>query len=351
VQVGRPLLPLDAGEVKRLALIGPLADDKQEILGCWHRIGRWQDSESVYEALGQVLPDTEIILVQGCSLEGDDISGFEEALDAAKAADAVVMVLGEAEAMSGEAHSRAHLGLPGRQEELLYAVAAAGKPLIVILMCGRPLVIPWLAANAAAILLAWHGGIRTGGAVADLLLGKANPSGKLTASWPRALGQVPIYYAHKNTGRPAGGPGTIQFDMAHRTRFIDEATDPLYPFGYGLSYTTFAYSDLYIDPPQDLQGTLRVSAVVTNIGDVAGDEIAQLYVRDLVGEVTRPVKELKGFQKVSLAPGESKQVTFEVPAQELGFHGLDLTYKVEPGDFHVWVGPDSSQGLEGSFTL
>jgi len=345
------VLPLDAGEVMRLALIGPLADDRREILGCWHRIGRWQDSESVYEVLKKSMPNTEITLVQGCSLEGDDISGFEEALAAAIAADAVVMVLGEAEAMSGEAHSRAYLGLPGRQEELLYAVAAAGKPLIAVLMCGRPLVIPWLAENTAAILLAWHGGIRTGGAVADLLLGKANPSGKLTASWPRALGQVPIYYAHKNSGRPADGPGTSQFDMAHRTRFIDEATEPLFPFGYGLSYTTFAYSDLQVTPPRDLQGTLRVTAVVTNTGAMAGDEIAQLYVRDLVGEVTRPVKELKGFQKVFLAPGESKQIAFEVPVQELGFHGLDLTYKVEPGDFHLWLGPDSSQGLEGAFTL
>jgi beta-glucosidase len=351
VQGGQPLLPLDAGEVKHLALIGPLADDRREILGCWHRIGRWQDSESVHEALEKAMPETEITLVQGCSLEGDDISGFEEALAAAQAADAVVMVLGEAEAMSGEAHSRAHLGLPGRQEDLLYAVTAAGKPLIVVLLCGRPLVIPWLAENAGAILLAWHSGIRTGQAVADLLLGEANPSGKLTASWPRALGQVPIYYAHKNTGRPAGGPGTMQFNMAHRTRFIDEATEPLYPFGYGLSYTNFAYSDLRVTPPENLEGTLRVTAVVTNTGERAGDEIIQLYVRDLVGEVTRPVKELKGFQKISLDPGESKRVTFEIPVQELGFHGLDLAYKVEPGDFHLWLGPDSSQGLEGTFTM
>jgi beta-glucosidase len=207
-----------------------------------------------------------------------------------------------------------------------------------------------MAENAGAILLAWHGGIRTGQAVADLLLGRANPSGKLTASWPRALGQVPIYYARKSTGRPESG-GTMQFNMLHRTWFIDEASAPLFPFGYGLSYSAFAYSDLQVTPPEGLEGRLVVTAVVTNTSAVAGDEIVQLYVRDLVGEVTRPVKELKGFQKVSLAPSESKQITFEVPAQELGFHGLDMIYKVEPGNFKVWVGPDSSRGLEGEFSL
>ncbi len=349
----KALLPLDARAVKRLALIGPLADDRQEILGCWHRIGRAQDAESVYAGLQNTLPQTEIDLVPGCSLDLQETedADFSAAVAAAEAADVVVMVLGEAEAMSGEAHSRAHLGLPGDQEALLRAVAATGKPLVVVLMCGRPLVIPWMAENAGAILLAWHGGIRTGQAVADLLTGRANPSGKLTTSWPRAQGQVPIYYARKSSGRPAGGPGTVQFDLIHRTAFIDEANEPLFPFGYGLSYSEFAYSDLQVTPPGDREGELLVSAVISNTGSVPGDEIVQLYVRDLVGEVTRPVKELKGFQKVSLAPGAAAKVTFAVPVSELGFHGLDMAYKVESGDFNVWVGPDSVRGLAGAFTL
>ena len=345
------LLPLDARRVKRLALIGPLADDQHEILGCWHRIGRAEDCESVYSGLQAVLPETEIDLVRGCDLDGAEDSDFLAAIAAAEAADVVVLVLGEAEAMSGEAHSRAYLGLPGQQEDLLRAVAGTGKPLVVVLMCGRPLIIPWVAENVGAILLAWHGGIRSGQAVADLLVGNANPSGKLTASWPRALGQVPIYYARKNSGRPAGGLGTLQFNLVHRTSFIDESNEPLFPFGYGLSYSEFTYSDLDVTPPQEMEGTLIVSAEIANSGSVPGEEIVQLYVRDLVGEVTRPVKELKGFQRVALAPGESKRVTFEVPVSELGFHGLDMVYKVEPGEFKVWVGPDSGRGLEGEFTL
>ena len=204
------LLPLDTGSVKRLALIGPLADDQQEILGCWHRIGRAEDCESVYSGLQAALPEVEIDLLRGCDLDGAQAVDFSPAIAAAQAADIVIMVLGEAEARSGEAHSRAYLALPGRQEDLLRAVVAAGKPVVVVLLCGRPLLIPWMAENVGAILLAWHGGIRTGQAVADLLVGRANPSGKLTASWPRAQGQVPIYYARKKSGPTPTRTGTLQ---------------------------------------------------------------------------------------------------------------------------------------------
>ncbi|MFW6070248.1 MAG: glycoside hydrolase family 3 N-terminal domain-containing protein, partial [bacterium] len=295
------VLPLDAG-ARRVALIGPLADDHHEILGTWHRIGRDEDTESVLDGLRAAWPEAEIEHVRGCDLDGDD----EPDLDAVRAAvarsEVVVLVLGEGEAMSGEAHSRAHLGLPGAQQQLLEAVHAAardeGKPLVVVLMSGRPLVVPWLAQHAPAIVQAWHGGIRTGRAVADVLLGAVNPSGKLTATWPRAEGQIPIYYAHKNTGRPATGPGVRQFDEAYRTRYIDEANEPLFPFGHGLSYTTFAYEDLQVETPRAaLDGEVQVSALVTNTGECAGDEIVQLYVRDVVGQVTRPVRELKGFQR------------------------------------------------------
>jgi len=223
---------------------------------------------------------------------------------------------------------------------------------VVVLMSGRPLTIPWMVEHVPAILQAWHGGIRTGRAVADILTGAVNPSGKLTASWPRAVGQVPIYYAHKSTGRPVGGTGTIQFDTFHFTEYIDESNAPQFPFGYGLSYTTFDYTDLRVETPVvGLKDEVVVTAVLTNNGRRAGTEIVQLYVRDLVAEVTRPVRELKGFQRITLQPGESQTVRFAVPVQELGFHGLDMQYKVEPGQFHAWIGPNAAEGVMGAFEV
>jgi beta-glucosidase len=234
----------------------------------------------------------------------------------------------------------------------LEAVHATGTPVVVVLMSGRPLVIPWLAARVPAILLAWHSGISTGRAVADILAGRVNPSAKLTASWPRTEGQIPVYYAHKNTGRPVGGQGTMQWHMRHWSKYLDVVNEPLYPFGFGLSYTTFEYSDLQVAALElELDGTLVVSATVSNCGPRAGEETVHLYVRDLVGSVTRPVKELKGFQRITLEPGEARTVCFEVPVQELGFHGLDMAYVVEPGDFVVWIGPNAATGLEGAFKV
>ena len=277
---------------------------------------------------------------------------IEDAVAAAEEADVAVVVLGESEDMSGEAHSRAFLDLPGRQQELLERVVATGTPVVLVLLTGRPLVIPWAAEHVDAILQAWHGGIRTGRAVADLLVGAANPSGKLPISFPHSVGQIPIYYAHKSTGRPAEGEGTTQFDDPFRTGYIDEITKPLYPFGYGLSYTEFLYENLQVHTPEiDEDEELVVSVEVTNVGDRAGDEIVQLYVRDLVGSVTRPVKQLRGFARVSLAPDETVELTLEVSADWFGFHGLDNKYVVEPGEFHVWVGPNSEEGLQGSFTI
>lgn len=212
--------------------------------------------------------------------------------------------------------------------------------------------IPWIADQVPAILQAWQGGTRAGRAVADILVGGVNPSGKLTASFPRAEGQIPVYYAHKSTGRPINTRGVIQFNRAHKTRFLDESHLPQYGFGFGLSYTTYAYAGLEVETPQvSLDGTLVVTAKVTNTGDRAGDEIVQLYVQDIVGQVTRPVKELKGFKRVSLKPGEQQQVRFEVPARNLGFYGLDMTFMVEPGAFKVWVGPNAYEGMEASFSI
>jgi beta-glucosidase len=345
------LLPLR--QVDHVALIGPLADDHHEILGCWYRIGRDEDTESVLDGLRAVLPsETEITHLPGCDLEGQEAPDLEGAAAAAAAADVAILVLGEGEYMSGEGHSRAYLGLPGHQQDLLEAVHATGTPVVVVLMSGRPLVIPWMVEHVPAILLAWHGGIRTGRAVAELLAGRVNPSAKLTASWPRAEGQIPVYYAHKSTGRPVGGEGTVQWQMRHWSKYQDEANEPLLPFGFGLSYTTFEYRDLEVETPDlPLDGTLVVSATVANGGRRVGEEIVQLYVRDLVGSVTRPVKELKGFQRLTLGPGEGQRVRFEVPVRELGFHSLEMVYTVEPGAFKVWIGPNAAEGLEGSFRV
>jgi beta-glucosidase len=200
--------------------------------------------------------------------------------------------------------------------------------------------------------VAWHGGIRAGSAVADLLFGAADPSGKLTTSWPAAEGQIPIYYARKNTGRPMEGEGTTQFTEPFKSRYIDGPNEPLFPFGFGLSYTTFEYRDLRVETPRiSPADTLVVSATVKNAGARPGVEIVQLYVRDLVGSVTRPVKELKGFQRVALEPSEERAVRFEVPARDLGFHGLDMKYVVEPGAFAVWIGSSSAGGLQGQFEV
>jgi beta-glucosidase len=254
--------------------------------------------------------------------------------------------------MSGEACSRAHLGLPGRQQELVDALAITGKPIIGVLMCGRPLVIPRLVEQVDALLVAWHGGIRAGRAVADILFGTVNPSGKLAISWPRAEGQIPVYYGHKNTGRPAEGRGTTQFDEPFRSIYMDEPNTPAFHFGYGLSYTRFGYADLKVETPSTtLDGTLVVSAAIQNAGPRAGTEIVQLYVRDMVASVTRPVKELKDFKRLTLQPDEARRVCFEVPVQDLGFVGPEMRYIVEPGRFKVWIGPDSEQGLEGKFEV
>jgi beta-glucosidase len=299
------------------------------------------------------LPNEEDLdYVQGCPVQESEPVDFAKAVSAAQNADVVVAVLGESANMSGEAHSRAHLGLPGRQQELLDALVETGKPVILVLMSGRPLVILRAANQVQALLAAWHGGIRAGQVVADLLFGKVNPSGKLTASWPRTEGQVPVYYGHKNTGRPLSSAGTMQFEEAFKSRYIDELNDPLFAFGYGLSYSTFVYRDLHIETPTtSLDGVLKACLVVENTSSRPGTEVVQLYVRDLVGSITRPVKELKGFQRVSLQPGEAQTVHFEIPVNELAFIGPDLVSIVEPGQFKIWIGPDSTKGLEGEFEV
>ncbi len=342
------ILPLNSG-AQRIAVIGPLADARNDLLGTWSLFGQASDVETVLEGIQAHLPTgTALTHVAGCPISAEGPADIPGAVAAARNADVVVLVVGESADMSGEGHSRAQLGLPGRQQELLDALVMTGTPIVVVLMSGRPLVIPQMAGQVRALLAAWHGGICAGRAVADILFGSVNPSGKLTASWPRAEGQIPVYYAHKNTGRPATGSGTTQFYEPFRSTYMDVPNTPLFPFGYGLSYTAFSYSDLEITPEvAGIDQTLAITATVTNTGTRAGDEVVQLYVRDMIGSVTRPVRELKGFQRISLQPGKTQVVRFELPVRELSFIGLDMQPVVEAGQFKVWVGTDSVSGLEG----
>jgi beta-glucosidase len=340
-----PLLPVPPG-VRSIAVIGPLADAGAEQIGPWSGDGRGTDSVTVLAAIKvRGGPSLKVTYAKGCDITGTSPSGFAEAVAATREADGVVAVLGEAANMSGEAASRAFLTLPGVQQELLETLVATGKPVVLVLMAGRPLDLRWAAQNVPAILMAWLPGTEGGPAVADLLFGDANPSGRLPVSFPRSLGQVPIYYSQRQTGRPATAEKWT-------SRYLDESNEPLYPFGYGLSYTTFTYSALALSAKSvPVTGSLQVSATVKNAGTRDGKETAQLYVRDLVASRSRPMRELKGFQKVALAAGEEKTVTFTLRAKDLGFHddaGKDL---LEPGAFKLWVGGSAKADLEAEFEV
>jgi beta-glucosidase len=342
------ILPLK-GNIKSVALIGPLADNRADLLGTWTVAGKAEDVVTVMEGLQNALGDScKINLAKGCELDGDSTEGFAAAVKTANDSDMVIMAIGEGVMHNGEAHSRTNLNLPGVQLQLLKEIKKTGKPIVMVLFSGRPLTIKWELENIPAILLAWHPGIEGGNGIADVLLGRYNPSGKITATFPRNVGQIPIYYNMKNAGRP------IDFteEGPFVSKYIDSPNTPLLPFGYGLSYTTFTYNNLKIENQKvKIPGVIKISAEITNNGSVAGHEVAQLYIRDLVGSVTRPVKELKGFQRIYLAPGEKKTVTFNLSTDDLRFSDINLEYKVEPGDFKVWVGPNSDEGIESSFQL
>ncbi len=284
--------------------------------------------------------------------------GFPAALEAARAADAVLLFIGEDWNMDGEARSRAFLDLPGAQAALAHEIAATGKPVIAVIEAGRPLTFEDTAAEAKAVLYIWNPGTMGGPAVADLLFGDAVPSGKLTATFPRTVGQVPLYYAHLNTGRPAGPndlgilAGTPINPRGFVSKYIDVDYTPEYPFGFGLSYTTFEYSNLRLSAPSiPLGGRLTVAADVANTGRYEADEVVQLYVRDLAASVSRPVRELKGFQRVHLKPGEKRSVEFTLGRADLAFHNTHMQLVTEPGTFQVWIAPDSDRGLGGEFKV
>lgn len=337
-------LPLKK-DLKKIAVVGPLADSAEDMLGTWAIVGRAEDAVPVVAGIkSAVSSETEVVYSKGCDLDGDK-EYFEDAIEAASGSDVIIAVVGESVSMSGEAASRIDLTLPGRQEELLKELRKTGKPLVVVLINGRPLSIPWVSENATSIVEAWQLGIQSGNALADVLFGDYNPSGKLVSTFPNSVGQVPVYYNHPMTGRPAG---QIKFT----SKYIDGPHEPLYPFGFGLSYTTFNYENLVLSSNEVLKdGKLTVSVNVTNTGSKFGEEIVQLYVTDVVGTRVRPIKELKGFKKVSLNPGQCKTVIIDVNISELGFHDENMNYVVEPGLFKVCVGPNSKEGLDGEFKV
>ena len=340
------LLPLSR-DLRSIAVVGPLADDHDAPLGNWRARGNPEDVVSLLEGITSAAgPGTRIIHETGCGINDPSGEGIGRAVRAARSADVVIAVVGESALMSGEARSRAIIGLPGRQEDLLKALYETGTPVIAVLMNGRPLVLNWVDENIPAILETWHLGVEAGNAIADVLFGEYNPSGKLVMSFPYAVGQIPVYYNHKNTGRPSSP------DNPWTSIYLDIPYEPLYPFGYGLSYTSFDYSGLTLD--RDVMGfddLLTISISIQNTGEAAGEEVVQLYVRDMVGSVTRPVKELKDFQKVFLESGESRTLTFQLSAGDLAFWNRDMEFTAEAGEFRVMVGPNSTELMEAPFRL
>ena len=338
-------LPFDRGD--RIAVIGELAASRRDLLGSWKAAGEWDDMNSILDAVRAYNGAANVIYAEGCRKIGSDRSGFSEAMDAVAQADKVLMVIGEDWDWSGEAASRTDIGVPGIQSELLKMIASAGKPVAVVLLNGRPLVLEEESKAADAILEAWYPGTMGAEAVTDIVFGQYNPSGKLTMTFPRSVGQIPLFYYEKNTGRPIYLPND-----KYKSKYLDSPNEPLYPFGYGLSYTDFKYSNLILSSPKMKKGhTIDATVTVTNIGSRTGEETVQLYIRDLIGSVTRPVKQLKGFQKLVLAPGESRTVTFTIDDEMLSFWRHDMTFGIEDGDFKVMVGGSSSDLLQTSFSL
>jgi beta-glucosidase len=342
----RETLPLNKN-LSSIALIGPLADDQLSMIGSWSGDGRKEDAVTVLAGIKAKVPaSTKINYAKGCDVLGGTTDGIAEAVKVARQSDVAILAVGESADMSGEASSRTSLDLPGHQLELVKAVVATGKPTIVVLMNGRPLTINWLSENTAAILETWFAGTQAGNAIADALFGDVNPGGKLPVTFPRSVGQEPLYYNHKNTGRPPAA------DNKYTSKYLDMPWTPLYPFGYGLSYTQFKLSNLQLSAKSIApNGRLTVSVEVENVGKRAGDEVVQLYIRDLAASVTRPVKELRGFERVTLQPGEKRRLEFQLTSEHLGFYNRDMRFVVEPGEFKVFVGNSSEGGLESGFAV
>ena len=357
-------LPLNALDLDSIAVIGPLADEPAEQLGTWVFDGDAERSVTPLAALTSML-DGDVAIHQVRGLEttrSKDRSGFDEALRAAEKSDAVVLFVGEEAILSGEAHCRADITLPGVQEDLIRHLRAAGKPVIGVILAGRPLALGGIIDAFDALIYAWHPGTMGGPAIADTLFGRIAPSGKLPVSFPTMSGQVPIYYGYKQTGRPATPDSVIHIDeipaaatqtsLGMTTFHLDAGYEPLFPFGFGLSYTHFAYHDLALDRHHIAMGESVVAEItLTNTGPVAGTEVAQLYIRDRFASLTRPIRELKRFERVTLEPGESRRVRFELHTDDLAFFRRDKTYGAEPGAFDLWIGGDSTTDLGTEFHI
>jgi beta-glucosidase len=336
------LLPLSKS-IRKLAVIGPMAKYKRDMIGAWSGAGDGEKAVSLFEGIAaKVSPNTSVLYAKGCNVSDDSAQYINQAVSVARQADVVVLTVGEGWWMSGEAASRGILDLPGVQQRLVEQVTATGKPVVVVLSNGRPLTIPWIDQHVPAILETWFLGSQAGNAVADVLFGDFNPSGKLPVTFPQHVGQVPIFYSMKNTGRP------MDPNNKYTSKYLDIPNEPLYPFGFGLSYSSFEYGDVSLSGSAD---GLRVTCTITNSGKVVGKEIVQLYTRDLVGSVTRPLKELKSFQAVVLEPGASKEVVFELTSNDLSFYRQDMTFGPEEGAFKVFVGGNSRDCKETSFQL
>jgi beta-glucosidase len=356
------ILPLPPG--KKIAFIGPLVRDQRNLIGNWSGAGDPQKAVSLWTALETNAGANSYLYAKGCNLLDDTgllkklnphdarivadskspAELISEATTVAGQADIVVAVLGEAFGMTGEAASRSMIGLPENQLDLLKALKKTGKPIVLVLMNGRPLTLMWEDANIDAILETWYGGTQAGPAINDVLFGKSNPAGRLTMTFPRNVGQIPVYYSAKNTGRP------FDDNQKYTSKYLDVPNTPLYPFGYGLSYTKFTYSEIKLNKPSIRQGSpITATITVTNNGDFDGEEVVQLYIRDLVGSVTRPVLELKGYQKIMIKKGESKQIDFRITLDDCSFFNADLKWVSEPGDFKLFIGPNSRDVKEASF--
>lgn len=358
------VLPL-SGQ-KKIAFIGPLVKDQRNLIGSWSGAGDYKQAVSLWDALQKKSNASSLLYAKGCNLIDDsslikklnphdaqltiDPSTSQQLIDEAVAianqSDVIVAALGEAFGMTGEAASRSNIGLLENQMNLLKALKQTGKPIVLVLMNGRPLTLSWEDENMDAILETWFSGTMAGPAIADVLFGDANPSGKITMTFPRNVGQIPIYYNHKNTGRP------FNADQKYTSKYLDVSNTPLYPFGYGLSYTTFQYSDISLsNTTLQSGGKITASVNLTNTGTRSGKETVQLYIRDLVGSITRPVKELKGFQQITLQPGETKKISFAISVDDLKFYNSDLKYAYEPGDFKVFIGTNSETVKEAAFKV
>ena len=372
---GRPILPIDLSTPPTggqggltIALIGPLADNRSNMVGCWSTGDTPELYSTLKEAMERAVGDkAQVLFAQGCNIYADeaiqngatfgrpidrvdDAQAKAEALRVAAEADVIVCAMGEMAEMSGESSSRADISLPCVQMSLLKALVATGKPVVLLNFSGRPTVMSWEAENVPAILNVWFGGSETGDAICDVLFGKKSPSGHLTMTMPKALGQIPIYYNHLNTGRPV--PEGAKEYRKYQSNYIDVRNDPLYPFGYGLSYTTFEYGKPRLSgTTMNANGTLTLTVNVKNTGKYDADEVVQLYIRDVAASISRPVKELKGFERISLKAGESRDVNFTIDVDMLKFYNSDLQFVAEPGDFEVMVGGNSRDVQKLKFNL